>query len=132
MEKQLLPAMLECISFKVADTEVLIERHHVLSMISMGKNNRVNDGLKLTTIEELLGLTTITDLAEHKKSLLALSIGNGQLNLEVSDPVELVTLTAEKIHPLPILLASRIKLPSICALAEINNAMGIIVDPCKF
>lgn len=76
-------------------------------------------------IETLLGLAPCAT-ALPRQSLL-LKQAQGARELLVGAPVELASLPASRIHPLPPLLAARCKLHGLRALALTNNAGSAIL-----
>jgi len=51
--------------------------------------------------------------------------------LEVEEPVELVDLAYKTIQPLPALIASRISLPYVRAIAILKDGIGLVIDPIR-
>ncbi len=118
----------ECISFWVNNLQVFIERRYIVCMTSI---SHIHSKQAIKAIEDILALATSQDQVQQKKSILAINIGNGQLNIEVNEPVEIMAIKAENICPLPLFIASRINLPCVRALAITDKGIAIIIDPLK-
>ncbi len=79
----------------------------------------------IDAIETLLGLAPCA--AALPRQSLQLKQAQGARELLVGAPVELASLPASRIHPLPPLLAARCKLHGLRALALTNNAGSAIL-----
>ncbi|MCK5682426.1 hypothetical protein KAI46_16615 [bacterium] len=124
--------LLECVLFSVANIKVIIERRHITAMRSVAASQNsvvASDGMPGVKAEELFGLELTGVSPQRQRRLLIIDKGQGPIVLEVDEPVELIDLSAERIHLLPKLLASRIKLPGIRAITTLKYGVGFVLDP---
>ena len=80
----------------------------------------------IPTAESLLALSG--EPADSRRKCLTIK-GSGQdYELSVSAPFELCAVPIEAIHPLPIALAARCRLPGLRALALTERGLTLLVD----
>jgi len=73
----------------------------------------------------LLGLSSaVMETRTRQRRLLWLYHPTGEQAVQVDEPVVHCHLTAAALHPLPPLLAARLTLPCVCALASLAGSLG--------
>ncbi|MDZ4202310.1 MAG: hypothetical protein U1C96_09230 [Gallionella sp.] len=82
-------------------------------------------GAACANVETLLGLEPPTEIVTRQPLLLKQADGNREIL--VGSPVDLVSLPANAIHSLPSLLAARCKLNGLSALALEHDAKNVIL-----
>lgn len=80
----------------------------------------------IPTAEALLELDGNT--TGSRRTCLAIKGADQDYELSVAEPFELCTLPAEAIHPLPVALAARCRLPGLRALAVTERGLTLLVD----
>lgn len=104
---------LEIVSFSAGAFRFAVDARQVNRMLDVAPESAV-------AIETLLGLPVVE--AAHRRCLLV-----GKHCVEVSDPINLRLLSFERINPLPELVAARIQINGVRALAlDVDGAMLLL------
>lgn len=105
---------LEIVSFKAGGFQFAVEAHQIDGMLSDAPE-------KVVSAEALLGLAEIK--AAQRRCLHV-----GTHCIEVGEPLELRSLPADQIHPLPDLVAARINIQDARALVLESSGSTLLVD----
>ncbi|MTJ83484.1 MAG: hypothetical protein F8N37_21065 [Telmatospirillum sp.] len=112
---------LRVVRFEAAGARFAIEARHVLAMRPAVPDRELS-------VESWLGLA---GGGAAGRCLLDVSMGGGQRLLEFAGDVRVDSLPAASIHPLPVLLAARTRLPGLAALALDADGVVLIIDPTR-
>jgi hypothetical protein len=118
----ILPSALEVVSFMAGGYRFAVEAGQVRTQLS-AKNSDV-----VPTAEQLLGLSGGEPQNHSSRRTLLMKHPAGDYAVTVSDPVELLGLRIDAIHPLPPLIAARNTLAGIRGLAIGAEGVTILVD----
>ncbi len=109
---------IEVVCFTASRARFAVEASQVRTMLAADQ-----DGGDAVPIEGLIGLPVSAGELRHRLILKA-----GGPCVEVSGPVSLETLAAAQIHPLPRLVAARMSLAGVRALALPPSGPVLILD----
>ena len=118
--------------FSAGSIHLIIERRYIVAMASVHERNHSDVWIKDTpkmSVEKLLGLESLDHTRQHHRCFLIMNNSNGMLTLEVDEPVELIDISLDTLHLLPVLIASRINLPCIKAIVALKKGLGLFLDP---
>ena len=113
-------ATLAIVSFAAGAHRFAAEARQIDALVDVQVDAQVND-LAATTIEALLGVPQRG--AAHRRCLRL-----GAQRVAVGEPVELRALPADQLHPLPELVARRIGIAGVRALAFDADGALLLVD----
>ncbi len=109
---------LAVVRFRIADHHFAMEARAVEGMSR-------EPGPCGAPLETLLGLPVASDTARRW-----LAIRGSQRRLGISEPVELDSIAASALRPLPPLLQCRPLLPALAAMALEGAQLSLLLDPC--
>ncbi len=109
------PASLAMVFFRVGDVRFAIEASAVTAMLPMQP--------------DIPAFATVMELTPGSapRRVLSLRSAGGVQSYVVEEPVETGDLAVQSIHPLPGLLAARLRIPQIRALAWDDQGLTVLV-----
>lgn len=123
------PTSLAVVLFSAGGWRFGIEARHVRASLPAGS------AAAAQAAETLLGFASAPGVTQSRHCL-CIKLADGDQEIHVDGPVELIDLPATAIHPLPRLLAERVQLRGLQALVmpgETNGqAISLLVDAAVF
>lgn len=116
------PGVLEVVSFVAGGYRVAVEAAQVHSQLP------ANHATGIASAEQLLGLPEPESREHGSRRILLLKHPAGDFAVMVSDPVELLGLAIDAIHPLPALIAARTTVAGLRGLAVDAEGVLLLVD----
>jgi len=113
---------LKVVSFMAGGCSVAVEAEQVRSQQS------ANNSTAIPTAEQLLGLFAGEMQNHGSRRVLLMKHPAGDYAVTVSEPVELLRLKVDAIHPLPDLIAARSTLIDIRGLAMSAQGVTLLVE----
>lgn len=114
------PDTLEVVSFGAGGYRFAVEASQVKTQLP------VRHEAEIAAVEQLLGLPG--GASPGSRRTLLMKHPAGDYAVTVADPVELLTVRAEAIHPLPPLIAARNTLTGLRGLALVAEGVMLLVD----
>ncbi len=100
--------------------------HQVAVIASQVRSSGVSVNDQAVEIESILGLEK--PAAVQARQILTIKGDSGDSEISVAMPIDLCSLPAERIHPLPEALKARCRLPGLKAIAMTSSAGIPIID----
>lgn len=122
MMETFLPDGLDVVSFMAGGCRFAVEASQVRTQLS------AENAATVPTAEQLLGLSAGDAKSRGSRRILVMKRRDGEYAMSVSDPVELLKLRVDAIHPLPPLIAARSSLAGIRGLALGAEGVTMLVD----